>query len=105
MFHSPKNGIGMKRSMDLKNWRDVGGSTTKEDTGLITLGQKDWPWASQRLTAGFVLDLRNDPRVGKYLMFFHAEPPEGFRKYASLGLAWSDDLLHWDWPGKKPSVR
>jgi hypothetical protein len=105
MFHSPKNGIGMKRSKDLKNWRDVGGPTTKEDTGSITLGQKDWPWASQRLTAGFVLDLRHDSRVGKYLMFFHAEPPGGFRKYASLGLAWSDDLVHWDWPGKKPRAR
>lgn len=100
MFHSPKNGIGMKRSKDLKNWRDVGRETTKHSTGSITLGQKDWPWASQRLTAGFVLDLKDDPRVGKYLMFFHGEPPGGFSKYASLGLAWSDDLVHWDWPGK-----
>lgn len=100
MFHSPKNGIGMKRSKDVKSWRDVGGPTTKDRTGPITLGQKHWPWASQRLTAGFVLDLRDDPRVGKYLMFFHGEPPGGFSKYASLGLAWSDDLIHWDWPGK-----
>jgi len=100
MFHSPKNGVGMKRSRDLKNWQDVGGATPKDATGSITLGQKDWPWASQRLTAGFVLDLRNDPRVGRYLIFFHGEPPGGFRKYASLGLAWSDDLVKWDWPAK-----
>jgi len=101
MFHSPANGIGMKRSKDLKTWRDVGGSVTKHDTGPITLGQKTWPWAQGRLTAGFVLDLRDNLRVGKYLMFFHGEPPGGFTKYASLGLAWSDDLVHWDWPARE----
>ncbi|MHC4363831.1 MAG: hypothetical protein ACYSTZ_13490, partial [Planctomycetota bacterium] len=87
----------------LKTWRDIGGPTSKDATGPITLGQKDWPWASQRLTAGFVLDLTDDPHIGKYLMFFHAEPPGGFKKLASIGLAWSDDLETWNWPGKKHS--
>ena len=36
------------------------------------LGEKDWPWTNGRLTAGFLLDLRKDPRVGKVLLFFHA---------------------------------
>ncbi len=94
MFHSPKNGIGMKRSSDMMTWRDWG--------PLITLGQKDWPWARGRITAGFALDLRANPRVGRYLMFFHGSGPEGestmFHTHASLGLAWSDDLLTWDWP-------
>jgi polygalacturonase len=103
MFHSPKDGIGMKRSKDLKTWRDVGGPTPKDATAPITLGQTDWPWASQRLTAGFVLDLTDDPHVGKYLMFFHAEPPGGFKKLASIGLAWSEDLETWNWPRKKHS--
>jgi len=97
MFYSPKNGVGMKRSKDMKNWRDVG--------ELITLGQKDWPWAQGRLSAGFVLDMRKDPRIGKYLMFFHGSGPEDertmFSTFASLALAWSDDLVNWDWPGKK----
>lgn len=97
LFHSPQNGIGVKRSGDLRNWRDA---------GLLLLGQKDWPWAQGRLTAGFVLDLKHDPRVGKYLMFFHGSGPEDertmFDNYASLGLAWSDDLLQWQWPGKSP---
>jgi predicted GH43/DUF377 family glycosyl hydrolase len=105
MFHSPKNGIGMKRSKDIKNWRDVGAETTKAGTGAITLGQKNWPWAQGRLTAGFVLDLRDDPRVGKYLLFFHGSGPEPepikFTTHCSLGLAWSDDLITWHWPGKK----
>ena len=94
MFHSPKNGIGVKRSPDLKNWRDEG--------QLITLGQKGWPWAMGRLSAGFVLDLRLEPTVGKYLMFFHGTGPEDertiFNEYACLGIAWSDDLVEWIWP-------
>ena len=94
MFHSPKNGVGVKRSADLKNWRDAG--------ELITLGQKDWPWAMGRLSAGFVLDLREEPAVGKYLMFFHGTGPEDertiFNEYACLGIAWSDDLVEWSWP-------
>lgn len=98
LFHSPKNGIGIKRATDLVNWRDE---------GLLTLGQRDWPWARDgRLTAGFVLDLRSEPAVGKALLFFHASAfPEqhllGFWANCSVGLAWSDDLKHWSWPGGK----
>ena len=97
MFHSPRNGIGVKRSKDLKTWRDA---------GLITLGQDQWPWAQGRLTAGFVLDLRREPRVGKALMFFHGSSREGLAMHrahghGTLALAWSDDLEHWTWPGKE----
>lgn len=98
LFHSPGNGIGVKRSKDLKKWRNV--------NGLITLGQKQWPWAQTRLTAGVVLDLRKEPRVGKYLMFFHGGGPgknktqDNVDANCSLGIAWSDDLKTWDWPGK-----
>ena len=78
------------------NWRDE---------GVLTLGQADWPWACNgRLTAGFVLDLRCDPAVGKALMFFHAsafsERTRGFYKNCSLAIAWSDDLKKWSWPRK-----
>jgi len=99
LFHSPANGIGMKRSPDLEHWRNVG--------GLITLGQKDWSWAEMRLTAGCVLDLRHEPTIGRYLMFFHGGGPGKTRTQAnayancSIGLAWSDDLQTWDWPGKQ----
>jgi hypothetical protein len=97
LFHSPANGIGVKRSNDLKTWRDE---------GVLTLGQPTWAWAQGRLTAGFVLDLRKDPMVGKALMFFHgsdfaeSDPRGGFDNFASIGLAWSDDLKTWTWPGK-----
>ena len=95
MFHSPANGVGVKRSRDLKRWQDV---------GLFTLGQRDWPWAREgRLTAGFVLDLKQEQRVGKYLIFFHASEKSEkitFDTFCHLGIAWSDDLTNWDWPGK-----
>ena len=97
VFHSPANGIGVKRSADLTRWRDVGQP--------ITLGQQEWIWAENRLTAGFVLDARHTPGVGKFLMFFHGMGPgkvrttENVNAYCSLGIAWSDDLTTWTWPG------
>lgn len=101
LFHSPPNGIGLKRSSNLQSWRDE---------GVIFLGQKDWPWAQGRLTAGFVLDLRGEPTVGKAILFFHGsdypetDPRGGFDNYASLGLAWSTDLKTWHWPGQSSTV-
>ncbi|MCY7350181.1 MAG: hypothetical protein LH606_05885 [Cytophagaceae bacterium] len=97
LMHSPKNGIALKRSTDLKTWRDWG--------SLITLGQAQWPWAKGRLTAGAVLNLKQNRRFGKYLLFFHGSGPlteeaGDFDKNASIGIAWSDDLQRWDWPGK-----
>jgi hypothetical protein len=98
LYHSPGNGIGVKRSKDLRAWRDE---------GVLTLGQHEWPWAQGRLTAGFVLDVRTDPAVGKALMFFHGsdfperDPRGGFDNFASIGLAWSDDLRNWTWPGRR----
>lgn len=98
LFHSPKNGIAIKRSSDLKHWKDWG--------KLITLGQNEWRWAKGRITAGTVLNLRENKKFGKYVMFFHGSGPlteeaGDFDKNASIGIAWSDDLLHWHWPGKK----
>ena len=85
------DGVGVMRSKDLVQWTDE---------GELTLGQKDWPWAQGRLTAGFVLDLRKDPAIGKALLFFHGEAKkDGFDRHDNLGLAWSDDLKTWHWPG------
>ena len=98
LSHSPARGIGIKRSTDLKTWRDE---------GTLMLGAKDWPWAQGRLTAGSLLDLRKDPRVGKCLLFFHGsdypenDPRGGFDNFASIGVAWSSDLKSWHWPGNE----
>ena len=97
MFHSPSNGIGIKRSSNLKDWKSFG--------NLITLGQKHWKWAKGRITAGAVVDLREIKGIERYVMFFHGSGPnkesEGdFDKNSSLGIAWSEDLINWDWPKK-----
>ena len=92
LFHSPENGIGVKRSPDLERWEDTG--------ELLTFGQKEWLWARGRLTAGFVLPYEEDGET-VYLMFFHGTGPEDervcFDKNASIGLAWSRDLVRWEW--------
>ncbi len=101
LFSSPETGILVSRSKDLVTWRDI---------GLVALGGTGWAWAQGRLTAGFVLDLRQDPRVGMALMFFHGsryhekDPRGGWANWVNIGIAWSDDLSDWDWPGKQDGV-
>lgn len=94
LIHSPGNGIGIKRSKDLVNWTDH---------GVLTLGQDKWAWAAGRLTAGHILDLRDQPGIGKYVMFFHGSVSREIEDrethgHASLAIAWSDDLINWNWP-------
>lgn len=94
LWSSPENGILLQTSEDLKHWNRNGNP--------ITLGQNQWDWARGRLTAGFVLDLRNNPDVGLALLFYHGTGPEDesviFDTHACIGIAWSDDLLHWRYP-------
>lgn len=97
LFYSPANGIGIKTSGDLQTWKNV--------EGLITLGQQNWPWAKGRLTAGAVIDLTHNSAFKCYLMFYHGSGPltesQGdFDKNASIGVAWSKDLVNWNWPDK-----
>ncbi len=97
LLHSPANGMGIKRSRDLVHWKD--------DEVLITLGQDEWSWAENRITAGTVVDLHQEPGIGKYIMFFHAGGPGKIKTQdnvdanCSIGIAWSDDLKNWEWPG------
>ncbi len=95
LFHSLKNGIAIKRSVDLQHWKDWG--------EVITLGQNQWPWAQGRITAGAVINLKKYKNFGSYIMFFHGSGPlteeQGdFDKNASIGIGWSNDLLRWSWP-------
>lgn len=97
LFHSPKNGIGIKKSRSLQNWADWG--------QVITLGQSEWEWAKGRVTAGTVVNLSHVEGVNSYLMFFHGSGPkterEGdFDRNSSIGIAWSRDLIRWSWPEK-----
>ena len=94
LWDSPRNGIGEKVSRDLIHWEDTG--------RLHVFGQREWPWAQGRISAGYVLDLRKDPDFRKALMFFHGTGPYDekiiFNQYACISVAWSDDLVHWDYP-------
>ena len=51
-----------------------------------------------------MLDRTKHPQIGKYIMFFHGSGPGPekihFDNNASIGIAWSDDLKTWNWPGK-----
>jgi hypothetical protein len=97
LFHSPHNGIGVKSSSDLREWKDQG--------SIITLGQKNWGWAQGRITAGFVLDALEIQGIERYLLFFHGTGPEDeqtiFDTHACIGIAYSHDLMEWNWPGKR----
>ncbi|GEM_PF-1135144 len=96
MFHSPSNGIGIKRSKALDEWG--------EDIQLLILNQANWEWAKGRLTAATAIDLKNEPGINKNIMFFHGDKSgevlNRAHKEASLAIAWSDDLINWYWPGK-----
>tara|TARA_R110002050_G_scaffold171113_2_gene303141 strand:+ start:76507 stop:77514 length:1008 start_codon:yes stop_codon:yes gene_type:complete len=93
LFHSPENGIGIKQSSDLRDWQDI---------THLTLGQNNWPWSQGRITAGYVLDARNIPNVGTYIMVFHGEKDkDSFTVNCNIGIAWSDDLKTWHWPVEK----
>lgn len=88
IYNSPQNGVACLKTRDF---------VTFEQEAPLTFGQDRWPWAASRLTAGFVLDGRHEPGVGKYLMFFNGDAPNAFPFCASLGLAWSDDLINWSY--------
>lgn len=76
-------GIGVARSEDLLNWREV-----------RYLDFPALPWAPGGPTAAMVLETGG--AMGRWTMFFHGdrEAPHG----AALGVAWSDDLEHWRCP-------
>ena len=92
MYHSSSNGIGVKKSRDMENWTD---------TALLTLGQKEWLWAKGRITAGAVLDISHLCGKPMHIMVFHGSGPENeeidFDKNASIGIAYSSDLINWEW--------
>ena len=98
LFHSPANGIGVKRSKDLNGLA----RRRAADAGAkrVALG----PGTADRR---FCPRSAHEPAVGKALLFFHGsdfpeqDPRGGFDNFASLGLAWSSDLKSWAWPDQK----
>jgi len=71
---------------------------------MVYLGQGNWPWAKERLTAATAVDLTKEPGIARYVVFFHGESQRktvpGTHGCASLGIAWTRDFKTWEWSGK-----
>ena len=85
LIHSPENGIGIKRSRDLSEWRDL---------GIRYLGQEDWSFADGRITAAFALESPKGEKY-RYTVFFHGSIKESRPEThgsASIGIAYTNDF-------------
>ena len=85
MFYSVRRaqrGIGTARSRSLVRWRH---------TGYLDI--PPLPWAPGGVSGPSVIDCRAEH--GKWIMAYHGEHVQGAG--TALGLAWSDDLIHWGW--------
>lgn len=86
---------GLAQSHDLVHWdrvalilkRDPSNPIIRYNIAMMCILREDELWSAGRLT-----------KVnGRYLGAWHAYPNEGMEKGpAVIGLAWSDDLLHWE---------
>jgi hypothetical protein len=85
LIHSPENGIGIKESYDLKTW---------QDSGVYTLEQDKWEFASGRLTAAFAMRTPLDIPY-QYIVFFHGSRADSLPEThgaASLAFAYTNDF-------------
>ena len=85
IFNSPKNGINILSTADFKHFQSI---------RTLYLDQDRKPWAKDRITAGFVLDIRSILPY-RYAMFYHGDNEDDYLFGASLAVAFSNDLVHW----------
>ncbi len=85
IFNSPENGINIMTTKDFKSFNDL---TT------LYLNQQDKPWAKDRITAGFVLEVSSVSPY-KYAMIYHGDNEDNYLFGASLAVAFSNDLCVW----------
>ncbi|MBR2875602.1 MAG: exo-alpha-sialidase [Clostridia bacterium] len=85
IFNSPDNGINIMTTKDFKTFTDV---------RTLYLNQKNKPWAKDRITAGFVIDVSSISPY-KYAMFYHGDNEDDYLFGASLAVVFSDDLVNW----------
>ena len=86
MLHSPENGIGIKTSENLTDWRDEGVFLPKESHK---------PWASGRLTAAFAMKNPKSDAPYKYIVFFHGSRADSYPEThgaASLAMYSTNDF-------------
>lgn len=75
ILHSPQNGLGLLKT---DNFSDF------EDLGTTTLNQEAYPWAKDRLTAGYIL--QRNPKHDKDILFFHGDDESNYTFGASIAL-------------------
>lgn len=88
IFNSPENGISVIKTTDFKHF---------DDCGITYLNQSQWDWAKDRITAGFVSEINCDIIPYKYAMFFHGDNEDDYLFGASIGIAFSNDLIDWEY--------
>ncbi|MBQ9228197.1 MAG: hypothetical protein IJ168_05125 [Eubacterium sp.] len=86
IFNSPENGINLMSTTDFKNYKSI-------DTFYLNQSKK--PWAKDRITAGFVIDISELNLGRKYAMFYHGDNEDRYLYGATLAVATSDDIRSW----------
>lgn len=87
IFNSPQNGINLLSTKDFKAFNSI---------ETVYLNQNEKPWAKDRITAGFVLDISQMNTGYKYAMFYHGDMEDDYIFGASLAVVFSNDLKKWD---------
>lgn len=87
IFNSPENGINLLSTKDFKHFDSI---------GTAYLNQSEKPWAKDRITAGFVLDISRLNIGYKYAMFYHGDMEDNYIFGASLAVIFSNNLKIWD---------
>ncbi len=85
IFNSPDNGINIMATNDFETFTDV---------RTLYLNQKNKPWAKDRITAGFVIDVSSISPY-KYAMFYHGDNEDDYLFGATLAVVFSNDLCVW----------
>lgn len=85
IFNSPANGINILSTKDFQTFQNV---------RTLYLEQEKKPWAKDRITAGFVVDISSISPY-RYAMFYHGDNEDDYLFGASLAVSFSNDLINW----------
>ncbi|MCM1286007.1 MAG: hypothetical protein NC213_06235 [Acetobacter sp.] len=87
IFNSLENGINLLSTKNFKEFNSM---------GTTYLNQSKKPWAKDRITAGFVIDISKMNIGYNYAMFYHGDMEDHYIFGASLAVTFSNDLKIWN---------
>lgn len=87
IFNSPENGINLMSTRDFRSFTSI---------GTAFLDQEQKPWARDRITAGFVLDIAPLQLGYRYAMFYRGDREDDYMFGATLAVRLGNDLRRWD---------